>query len=62
MDKDETREQLINKLAELRQRIAELEAAGTRHKRAEEQLAMGRGLGMRQMETGFEQELEEVGT
>lgn len=62
MDKDETREQLINELAELRQRIAELEAAETQHKRTEEQLAVGRGLRMKQMETGFEQELEEVGT
>lgn len=48
MDKDETREQLINELAELCQRTAEFEAAETRHKRTEEQLAVGRGLRMKQ--------------
>jgi len=37
-DKDKTKEQLINELAELRQRIAELEASETERKRAEEAL------------------------
>ena len=35
-DEPKTKEQLINELAELRQRIAELEAAETERKRAEE--------------------------
>jgi PAS domain S-box-containing protein len=37
-DKDKTKEQLINELAELRQRIAELEASETEHKRVQEAL------------------------
>jgi GAF domain-containing protein len=37
-DEDKTREQLINELAELRQRIAELEASETERKRVEEAL------------------------
>ena len=37
-DKHETKEQLIQELAELRQRVAELEVADTEHKRAEEAL------------------------
>ena len=37
-DQDKTKEQLINELAELRQRVAELEAADTERRRAEEQL------------------------
>jgi two-component system nitrate/nitrite sensor histidine kinase NarX len=35
-DEDKTREQLVAELAELRQRIAELEASGAEHKRVEE--------------------------
>ncbi|SNQ62832.1 PAS domain-containing hybrid sensor histidine kinase/response regulator [Candidatus Methanoperedens nitratireducens] len=38
-DKDKTKEQLVNELAELRRRTAELERSDTQHKRAEE--AMG---------------------
>jgi len=38
-DEGETKEQLINELAELRQRVAELEAADTERVRAEERLA-----------------------
>ncbi len=37
-DEDKTKEQLINELVELRQRVAELEAAETERKRAEEAL------------------------
>ena len=37
-DKNKTRQQLINELAEMRQRIAELEVADTERKRAEEQV------------------------
>jgi len=37
-DQDKTKEQLINELAEMRQRIAELEEADTERKRAEEAL------------------------
>jgi hypothetical protein len=37
-DQDKTREQLINELIELRQRVAELEAADTERRRAEEAL------------------------
>lgn len=33
---DKTKEQLVNELASMRQRIAELEAAETERKRAEE--------------------------
>jgi HD-GYP domain-containing protein (c-di-GMP phosphodiesterase class II) len=36
--KNKTKEQLLNELTEMRQRIAELEASGTQHKRVEEQL------------------------
>jgi len=36
--KDKTKEQLINELAELHQRIADLEAEATKHKKAEESL------------------------
>ena len=35
-DQDKTKEQLINELVEMRQRIAELEIADTKHKQAEE--------------------------
>jgi PAS domain S-box-containing protein len=38
IDEDKTKEQLINELAQMRQRIAELEALETEHKRAEEAL------------------------
>lgn len=38
MDKDETKEQLLNELEEMRQRIKELEASETERKRAEETL------------------------
>jgi len=37
-DKDKTKEQLISELAEMRQRITELQALETQHKQAEEQL------------------------
>jgi PAS domain S-box-containing protein len=37
-DEDKTKEQVINELAELRRRVAELEAAQTEHKRTEEAL------------------------
>jgi PAS domain S-box-containing protein len=37
-DEDKTREQLVAEFAELRQRIAELEASGVDHKRVEERL------------------------
>ena len=37
-DQDETKEQLINELVEMRRRIAELEATDTEHKRAEKAL------------------------
>jgi len=37
-DQDKTKEQLINELVEMRQRVAELQAADTEHKRAEEAL------------------------
>ena len=37
-DKDKTKEQLINELVEMRQRIAELEALEIKRKRAEEEL------------------------
>nr|MBC8492164.1 PAS domain S-box protein [Chloroflexota bacterium] len=37
-DQDKTKEQLINELAELRQRITELETSESRHKRTEEAL------------------------
>ena len=37
-DRDKTKKQLIGELAELRQRIIELEAVETEHKRAEEAL------------------------
>ena len=36
-DEDKTKEQLVNELAELRQRITELEALETERKRAEVQ-------------------------
>jgi len=36
--KDKTKEQLINELAELHQRIEDLEAEATKHKKAEESL------------------------
>ena len=35
-DRDKAKEQLINELVEMRQRIAELEAADTERKQAEE--------------------------
>ena len=37
-DEHETKEHLINELVEMRQRVAELEAADTERKRAEEKL------------------------
>ena len=37
-DEDKTKEQLLNELVEMRQRVAELETAGTERKRAEEAL------------------------
>ncbi|MBW2039217.1 MAG: PAS domain S-box protein [Deltaproteobacteria bacterium] len=37
-DKDKTKEQLINELVEMRQRVAELERAETEHKQEEEEL------------------------
>jgi len=37
-DQDKTKEQLIQELVESRQRITELEAAGSKHRRAEEVL------------------------
>ena len=39
-DQDKTKEQLINKLNEMRQRIAELETAEAEHKRVEEELRL----------------------
>jgi PAS domain-containing protein len=38
--KDKTKEQLINKLAELHQRIEDLEAEATKRKKAEEALTV----------------------
>jgi PAS domain S-box-containing protein len=43
-DENKTKEQLINELAEMRQRIAELEASETERKRAEEALTEERNL------------------
>jgi len=37
-DEHKTKEQLVNELVEMRQRVAELEAADTEHKRAEEEI------------------------
>ena len=37
-DQDKTKEQLVNELVELRQRVTELEAADSEHKRAEEEI------------------------
>jgi len=39
-DEHETEEHLMNELVEMRQRVAELEAADTERKRAEEKLAV----------------------
>jgi hypothetical protein len=40
-DKDKTREELVTELAEMRQRIAELEASESEHKKVEEALKEG---------------------
>ena len=37
-DQDKTKEQLVNELAQMRQRVAESEASETEHKRAEEDI------------------------
>ena len=45
-DKNKTRQQLINELAEMRQQIAELEVADTEHKRVENMLHVQHQLGV----------------
>ena len=45
-DEDKAKEQLINDLTQMRQRIADSEASETERKRAEEALQQGRDLAL----------------